>query len=164
MTHAMPPGQQPGPFPPQWQQVAPPPKRRRRIWPWALAAVLLMLFVGILADAAGGNNDPATTGPASPPETQTWVVKPSAAPAEAGPKTTFEDGTYEVGTGGGQVAPGQYTSPGSEFCYWARLKHNDGQSGDILDNNAGKGQQILNVKATDGYVTVSGGCTFTKAG
>jgi hypothetical protein len=169
MSHAMPPGPPPGHYPPQWQPqtATPPPPKKKRRWPWiAAAAVVLVLFFAILADAAGGDPDPATTGPASPPETQTWVVKPTPAPAPApaGPKTTFDDGTYKVGTGAGQVAPGSYTSPGSEFCYWARLKRNDGELGDIISNNAGKGQQILNVKATDGYVTVSGGCTFTKQG
>ena len=81
----------------------------------------------------------------------------------SGPLTRFSDGTYEVGTGDGQIAPGKYTSPGSGgTCYWARLKNNDGALGDIVDNNLGEGQMILNVRKGDGYVEIRG-CEFTKA-
>ena len=39
---------------------------------------------------------------------------------------------------------------------------NDGELGDTIRNNVSKGQSILNVKASDGYVEVRG-CEFTKA-
>jgi hypothetical protein len=90
-------------------------------------------------------------------------VEPQAGSATSGPLRSFSDGTYEVGTGDGQIAPGKYRSPGDDgMCYWARLKHNDGAFGDIIANNVGQGQMILNVKASDGYVEVRG-CTFTNA-
>ena len=49
------------------------------------------------------------------------------------------------------------------MCYSARLKHNDGALGDIIDNDLSEGQMILNVAKSDGYVEIRG-CTFTKAG
>jgi hypothetical protein len=91
---------------------------------------------------------------------------PTAAASPSGPLTTISAGTYEVGTGPGQVAPGKYRAPGpdgSNFvgCYYARLRNNDGSFGDIVSNNISKGQSLLTVKASDGYVVVNG-CTFTK--
>ena len=101
--------------------------------------------------------------PAAPPVEN--AIPAAEAPAQAGsggPLTTFSDGTYEVGTGDGQVAPGKYKSAGGGMCYWARLKHNDGAVGDIVANNVGQGQMILNVAKSDGYVEIRG-CTFTKS-
>ena len=89
---------------------------------------------------------------------------PTSAPV-AQPLTTVSPGTYEVGTGDGQVAPGKYKSTGPDSggaCYYARLKNNDGGTGDIIANNLSQGPSIMNVKASDGYVQVAG-CTFTKA-
>lgn len=102
---------------------------------------------------------------AAPAPQQPAVVEaPAAAPAAAaGPATSFSDGTYEVGTGDGQVAPGKYKSAGGGMCYLARLKHNDGALGDIVANNVGQGQMILNVQSSDGYVEIRG-CEFTKTG
>lgn len=84
--------------------------------------------------------------------------------APTGPLSTVGPGTYEVGTGAGQIPPGKYQSPGptSGNCYYARLKHNDGAVGDIIGNDLTQGPSIMNVKASDGYVEVRG-CTFTKS-
>lgn len=88
-----------------------------------------------------------------------------AAPAPAvttGPLTTIVPGTYEVGNGDGQVVPGKYKSPNpGGYCYSARLKNNDGALGDIIANDIHQGQALLTVKASDGYVEVTG-CTFVK--
>jgi hypothetical protein len=152
------------------------PKKVKR-WPTAVGAGFLGLFIGV---GLGANSPRADT-----PSTTRYITETVRAPAStftvnapapaaaaaapagpSGPLTSFDDGTYEVGTGEGQVAPGKYTSPGPEgggVCYSGRLKHNDGELGDIIDNDISQGQAILVVKPSDGYVKVSG-CTFTKTG
>jgi hypothetical protein len=75
---------------------------------------------------------------------------------------TVGPGTYEVGTGNGQIAPGKYfaLAPTSRStCYYARLRNNDGEAGDIIAEELSHDQIIMTVRASDGYVTVSG-CTF----
>jgi hypothetical protein len=149
----------------------------------------LVLGIGIGAGAASTT----TTAPvAAPPMTRTVTVTatptgsvpsatvslPSAtsaaAPASAEavtptpvPLRTLTPGTYEVGTGVGQAAPGKYKSNGpdsSNFvgCYYARLKNNDGGLGDIINNNISQGPSVFTIKPSDGYVEISG-CTFTKS-
>lgn len=174
MSHATPPDPQWAPPPNSPWPPAGPPKKKRR-WPWVVIAVgLLMLVVGV---ATSGNDPQATQNrPGTPSGVTDYVpptfaapapppaAVPAPAPAPSGPLTEFSDGTYEVGTGAGQIAPGRYKSPGSGMCYWARLKNGDGAIGDIIDNNAGAGQQLLTVRDSDGLIEVAGGCTFTKAG
>jgi len=78
---------------------------------------------------------------------------------------TVEPGTYEVGTGNGQIAPGKYFSPapsGDSTCYYARLRNNDGEAGDIIAEELSHGQITMTVRGSDGYVKVSG-CTFLAA-
>ena len=137
-----------------------------------------------LGTAVGGAGDsaPTTTSTAAAPTRApagtpsgvgpTFNPSPLAVPGglvketitQAGPLPSFSDGTYEVGTGNGQVAPGKYRSPGDGgTCYWGRLKNNDGELGDIIVNNLGQGQMLLTVKPSDGYVEIRG-CTFTKVG
>ena len=176
---------EPPQVPAQQTLLAPAPGGLKKVkrWPAAVGAGVLGLFIGVglgasspratdTASTAGGTvtvQAPASTVtvmqpvPAAP---QVENVIPAAeAPAlsgSSGPVTTFSDGTYEVGTGDGQIAPGKYKSSGGGMCYWARLKHNDGAIGDIVDNNVGQGQMILNVAKSDGYVEIRG-CTFTKS-
>jgi hypothetical protein len=166
--------------------------RTVRRWPAAVGAGVVGLFVGVgLGASSSPSEEPRTTAAASsttyvtetvqaPPSTVTVtaaapagevpaavkpvpVAKAPAAAADAGgPLTTFSEGTYEVGTGDGQIAPGKYKSAGGGMCYWSRLKHNDGALGDIIANNLSEGQMILNVAKSDGYVEIRG-CTFTRA-
>jgi hypothetical protein len=100
----------------------------------------------------------ATFAPPAPTE----VVTPTPVPLQ-----TLTPGTYEVGTGVGQAAPGKYKSNGpdsSNFagCYYARLKNNDGGLSDIINNNISQGPSVFTIKPSDGYVEISG-CTFTKS-
>lgn len=109
------------------------------------------------------------------PDGRTWPAGPSTAAAAADPappvaaalSTSFDAGTYEVGTGNGQIPPGKYKSPGpdgsiSGMCYYARLRSNDGSVNDIIANDISQGPSVLTVKASDGYIKISG-CAFTKA-
>lgn len=77
-------------------------------------------------------------------------------PAPTGPATTLAEGTYEVGV---DIKPGKYKSPGGSGCYWARLGKDQTS---ILDNSFGDGPSVFTVKASDGYVKLSG-CTWTLA-
>jgi len=156
----------------------PTPTKPKKRWPY-IAAIPVALFIGI---GLGSASHPATTTTTAAPVTVTApapanpypmpsdardnppVPDPATAQAQpTGPLTTFSDGTYEVGTGDGQVAPGKYKStPAADRPgYYARLKNNDGAMDDIIDNELSEGQMLLTVKKTDGYVEVSG-TTFTK--
>lgn len=146
--------------------------KRPRRWPW-LVGIGAALLVGVGLGSAGGgsSSDPSAAGvvtrtvaaPASTVTVTTDAPAPAAASAAGGALTSFSDGTYEVGTAAGQIPPGKYKTPGGGgTCYWSRLKHNDGALGDIIANNIGEGQMILNVAKSDGYVEIRG-CTFTKA-
>jgi hypothetical protein len=146
--------------------------KRPRRWPW-LVGIGAALLVGVGLGSAGGgsSSDPSAAGvvtrtvaaPASTVTVTTDAPAPAAASAAGGALTSFSDGTYEVGTAAGQIPAGKYKTPGGGgTCYWSRLKHNDGALGDIIANNIGEGQMILNVAKSDGYVEIRG-CTFTKA-
>lgn len=182
MTQQFPPPQW---QPPQWQPPAPPPPQTPRPSFWRSrkgAAVLLGggLLAAVVVAGNSGSNSSSTTSSGAPRVTysavpggltqETWSSPGGGAPytvESAAPSGSFGPGTYEVGTGGDQILPGKYKSTGpaslSGICYSARLKHNDGAVDDIIDNDASQGPSILNVKASDGYVEISG-CTFTKAG
>jgi hypothetical protein len=58
------------------------------------------------------------------------------------------DGTYVVGS---QLAPGLYVANGklNQSCYWARLSDFQGNVEGIIANENGKGQQIVEILATD---------------
>ena len=153
--------------------LRPAPKQRKR-WPY-IAAIPVALFIGIGLGNAGDTAPAATsTAPVTitAPAPDPVIVKvdpdvrdtnrfpePGTQAQPTGPLTMFSDGTYEVGTGDGQVAPGKYKSPGPG--YYARLKSNDGEVADIIKNDFSQGQMLMTVQKTDKYVTVTG-CTFTK--
>lgn len=155
------------PAAPSARPPAPAPKARHR-WPWVVGIVVAFL-VGIGVGGAGDRSTPAaaTSTPQLAPAAPAQAAAPveQEAPAPSGPLTTVGPGTYEVGTGDGQVAPGKYRSPGPDgaACYYARLKNNDGVLNDIIDNEISQGQTLLTVKDSDGYLEVQG-CTFEKTG
>jgi hypothetical protein len=77
---------------------------------------------------------------------------------------TFADGTFPVGTGDGEVAPGQYTAPigsGSD-CSWQRLSSQTGPD-NVLGSGAvdEPGQAVIDVLAGDAFVTSTGCGTWT---
>lgn len=129
-----------------------PPKRKRPWWPW-LAFLVAMLFIGGIVFIRS-TPEPGFTSAGAP------IVPTTTQVAPTGPLTAFDDGTYEVGTGPGQVAPGRYRASG-KGCHWARLKSTD--EGDTIGTpHTGNGPTFMTVKASDAYIHVSG-CAFTKA-
>jgi hypothetical protein len=65
--------------------------------------------------------------------------------------TAFGDGTYEIGTGAGQVPPGKYKTTPPDECYWERLSGTSGDADDIIANaNVGPGAPtIVTIAKTD---------------
>lgn len=91
-----------------------------------IAAAAALLVIGWSASSAVAYADPAP--PAPPP----------------GPKTSFGDGTYAVGT---DIEPGVYQSAGpvdGGACYWRRA-NGDG----ILANAMSKKPQTVQIEAGD---------------
>jgi hypothetical protein len=160
----------------------PPRPPASRLWIVAAAGGLVVgVAVGAIATAATTSSSSSSSVAAPPPATRTVTVTasptaPPSAPVPAqetatptavgAPQRALGAGTYEVGTGPGQAAPGKYksTGPDSSFggCYYARLKDNDGSLGDIIDNNISQGPSVFTIKPSDGYVEISG-CTFTRS-
>lgn len=88
-------------------------------------------------------------------ETETVTASPEPPP---GPKTTFGDGTWIVGT---DIAPGTYRSSGGSGCYWERTT-GTGDLDDIIDNDNASGPAVV-VIAPDDPFFVSKGCgTWTQ--
>ncbi len=101
----------------------------------------------------------------------TSAAPPTTAPTSAappGPKTSFGDGTWEVGTGAGLIAPGKYrtTVPQDSWnCYWERLKGTSGSFDDIIANdNVDPGTPtVVTIGASDAAFKSRGCGTWTKA-
>lgn len=74
----------------------------------------------------------------------TWTDDLSA--VTSSPTAAFENGTFIVGT---DIAPGNWSAPGGEFCYWERLSDFTGEFGGIIANGAGETGPIVAVAATD---------------
>lgn len=132
----------------------------------ALAAgglIICFLYAAAFSSAMSQAGRPSSTPSSSSPFSA--APAPVAPVVPSGPLTSVPSGTYEVGTGVGQVPPGSYVAPaGSSTCYYARLKNTDGGFDSIIDNKGeyGGGQVLLNVKSSDKALEVSGDCVFAK--
>lgn len=117
------------------------------------------MAAAVVATACGGPSHTATTVTSTlPPITQTVTVT-VAPPPPPGPKTTMTaNGTFVVNT---DIAPGTYRTAGGADCYWARLRSLD--TGDVIDNNVGDGQQVVRILPTDTAFVTRGCGTWTKA-
>jgi len=66
----------------------------------------------------------------------------------------FDDGTYRVGYGMGEVHPGTYRAPGGSDCYWARLKNFSGSLNAIAANDNPAGPALVTILKRDrGFTT-----------
>lgn len=138
--------------------------RKRRTWPWIVGGALggLILIVAIAAACAPTVPTPNYPARSVTPATVPAIAVPPPPPAPpatpaapAGPRTTFGEGTWEVGV---DIAPGKYKTTGTSGygCYYARLKTGDGSMGDIIDNNISQGPATVTIKSTDGYFETNG--------
>lgn len=74
--------------------------------------------------------------------------------AVPGPRTTYGDGTYLVGT---QIPPGDYTGVVTgQVGYWARLRSTDGVIGAIIANGLPRGPFVLTINQSDMAVELRG--------
>lgn len=171
----------PGQEPPQWgPPTPPPPPKKPSHWKRNVLTALAILFFGgcaaVVMDGANGQstqNRPGTPSGVDPgryspdPALQPGgITQETARQAPSGPLTTFGAGTYEVGTGDGQVAPGRYKTPGPEdgdhSCYWARLKNTDGDLEAIIANGNAEGPTVVTVGPRDGAFETR--CQWTRTG
>jgi hypothetical protein len=67
-------------------------------------------------------------------------------PPFATPGQPFGPGQYVVGA---EIGPGRYSAPGSESCYWERVRSFSGKTRVIIANNFGGGQQVVDIKPGD---------------
>lgn len=130
-----------------------------------IAAGIFLLFVLACGDVGGGD-DAADAGPQRiATDTSSSGAAPSSVPP-AGPIAAFADGTYEVGTGPGQLPAGTYktTVPAdSAVCYWERLKGFAGFSDVITNGTGGKGApMVVTIAATDKGFKTQGCGTWQK--
>jgi hypothetical protein len=162
------PPQQP---PPPLQQVygePPPPKKGGKLR-WVLLAVLCGLVVLVVALAlmlAGEPTPPHAPLVVTPTATQPHTARPTAAKAfTKNPQPVavqFGAGTWKVGP---EVKAGTYTTTAKGGpCYWERIKSFDGDFDSIIANgNLDQGAHgRITIKSTDGGITFSGDCVWTK--
>lgn len=142
-----------------------------RGWPrwaqWALGVLVVMVVIGA---AASGESDKdktvsagapvttaAATGESAPATTKASTTKvPATTPTTAGPKTTFGNGQYRVGT---DIAPGTYVAPGGSGCYWERQATFGGSSlSDIIANDLSRGGQVVVTIAASDKGFKTNGC------
>jgi len=126
------------------------------------------LLFGIMIGSSGHSTTTSgtTTSAAAATKTATPAIA-APAPAPVAAAMSFGPGTYEVGTGDGEIPPGKYKSTGPDGsnpagCYYGRLRNNDGSVTDILSNDVSQGPTLFTAKPTDGYINIVG-CTFAKA-
>lgn len=180
VTYPTGPAYYPPPQPPQ------PPRRRGMSTPMliltivgSVAAAMCLVGAAIAAFAPDPNSTASGAAATSVPTpydlTTPAAAATSAAPAStkppasppppAGPKTSFGDGTWEVGT---DIAAGKYraTVPADSFaCYWERLRGLSGQFDDIIANGtADPGTPVVvTVSGSDKGFTSRGCGTWAKA-
>jgi len=82
-------------------------------------------------------------------------------PVTSSPTSPFGEGMFFVGN---EVAPGRWQSPGASNCYWARLRGFSGELKDIIANDFGTSNPIVDISPSDaGFETENCG-TWTKIG
>ena len=102
------------------------------------------------------NPTPQTTPQLTPGPT----AAPTAAPPPAGPRTTFSDGTYVVGS---EVSAGTYrNSSSSSGCYWERLSGFGGTTDEIIANNFTQSRQLVTISPSDVGFSAQGCGTWTQ--
>lgn len=115
---------------------------------WAVVGCALAVVGAVLFATSCGNggNSSATRTTANGPGARSTTT---TIPPRSGPMTSFGDGTFVVGIGHGDVAPGTYRTRGTPRCYWARLRSGSGPVSDVIVNDNPAGQAIVTIDPTD---------------
>lgn len=125
------------------------------------AAVLAVLVIG--ANAGGDDDDDSDDSLGT--TTTSVQVAPivDAPPVQTGPKTTFGNGMYLVGT---QVEAGTYQAPGGSNCYYERRSDTAADLNGIIANewSPDNSQQIVTIDPSDVAFKTKGCGTWTKIG
>jgi hypothetical protein len=88
-----------------------------------------------------------------------WLPLEDTYPAV--PDTQFGDGTYEVGT---HIEPGRYTNSGGDNCYYERKSGFSQTFSDIISNDFGSTNAVVEIRDSDRGFSTRGCGTWTKAG
>ena len=148
----------------------------RRVWLWIVGgAALLALVIGVVHGGRGRftARTPATAARAHAPANAIppgGARQPAPAPLPApptGPLTSFEDGTYRVGTAAREVSAGRYRSAGPTEgmpCYWARTKDSTGKVDAIIAQGYPDGPTTVTIKHSDRAFVTSGCARWSKIG
>ncbi len=94
-----------------------------------------------MACGASPSSPSNKAGPQDPGTAATADATEAAAPT--GPVTAFADGTYEVGTGAGQVPPGKYKATAEDLCIWSRLRNLSGDDDVIATDLVKEGAPVI---------------------
>jgi len=147
-----------------------PVRRKRRVWPWILAAVLLVCGGGsIIAAVAGGGEPTAKAKDAvvnAAPPAETHPDQASAKPTPKPAAVSFGAGDYDIGASfdlaTNRIKPGTYTvgADTSGHCYWERVKNWEGGFESILSNGnvEGSAKAHVTAKKTDKGLHLGDGC------
>ena len=93
----------------------------------------------------------------SPPPTTGGNTPPP--PPASGAATTFNDGTFHVGT---DIAAGTYKNSDSSLgCYWERVSSFDGSGDSIIANSISISSEIVTISASDAGFTSENCGTWT---
>lgn len=80
-------------------------------------------------------------------------------PVTSSPTSDFGDGTWIVGV---DVAPGTWSTPGDDLCYWARLSGFTGEFDELTANDVStSGGAVVTILPTDVGFATSGCGTWT---
>lgn len=140
------------------------PTKKTRKWPWFVGGgVVLLITIGIINSPA-----PTTTTYSNTPAPASVPAPVPVAASPNGPVTAIGEGTYEIGTGNGQVPPGTYRTAGPTstgalgYCYWARAKDTSGNVEALIANDNIKGPTTVTISSTDGAFQTSSCMPWTK--
>ena len=146
----------------------------RRHIGWALGATaILSMFVGCMVGSSSSTRTSAVSSPPSNTVTKTVTAEPSSITVEkeasapqisGGPRTTFGDGTWEIGV---DIAPGKYKSAGPDSsgmgsCFAQTEKTGDGSLGDIKDQDVSRGPMTFTIPANGVRIFKTNGCQDWK--
>jgi hypothetical protein len=123
----------------------------KKWWVWVIVIVLLLGIAGASSDQKK-KDDSKPTASAGDLKVGDNISVPTPAPEPTGPKTSFTDGTYEVGV---DIAPGTYKTSGGNGCYYARLSSLDGDLQSIITNQIANGPAAITILDTDKGFTTS---------
>lgn len=127
----------------------------KTLWILGIVVVFIMgIAIGATSNVKPEENTESITSKQQLPTTSI----PEKPPVPVGPATSVGSGTYEVGK---DMEPGQYKTPASGDCYWARLKDDSGNFEVIIANDILSGQGTVTVNVGE-FFEASGNCFWTK--